>query len=230
MMRAAIERPSGFWRLRVGNASRFRLLFLAIFVFEAAPAAAEVEDDANAPPAREPLVEQPVARPLASPRNDVPGVSNLAEVAPGLWRSAQPDAVGFKNLAAMGIKTVISLRRLHSDRPMMRGLGLRHRHIHFAPWRAEEEDVVTFLKIATNPENQPVLVHCQHGADRTGTMVAIYRVYAQGWAMSEAMQELPRFGFHSIWHNLRMYLEHLNVAALGEKVAAAPMPSLSVVR
>jgi protein tyrosine phosphatase (PTP) superfamily phosphohydrolase (DUF442 family) len=208
----------------------FVVLTVAALQGEAAPPApAAVDDNALAPRPREPIATVPAARPLATPRNDVPGAPNLAEVAPGLWRSAQPDAVGFKNLRAMGIKTVVSLRRLNSDRPALRGQGLRYRHIRFAPWHAEEEDVVTFLKIATDPANQPVLVHCQHGADRTGTMVAIYRVYVQGWTMSEAMQELPRFGFHTIWHNLRMYLEHLDVSGLRAKVAAAPMPSLSLV-
>jgi protein tyrosine phosphatase (PTP) superfamily phosphohydrolase (DUF442 family) len=212
--------------------ARYWTILLAVFLVHGAAVArvaADLDDNALAPPAREPIATVPAARPLATPRNDVPGVSNLAEVAPGLWRSAQPDAVGFKNLRAMGIKTVVSLRRLSSDRPALRGLGLRYRHIHFAPWHAEEEDVIAFLKIATDPANQPVLVHCQHGADRTGTMVAIYRVYVQRWAMSEAMQELPRFGFHSIWHNLRLYLERLDVSALRAKVAAAPMPSLHVV-
>jgi len=85
------------------------------------------------------------------------------------------------------------------------------------------------LKIVSDPKNQPVLVHCQHGADRTGTMVAIYRVYAEGWSMTEAMQELPRFGFHSIWRNLRFYLEHLDLAALRAKVAAARAPVVDVV-
>ena len=190
---------------------------------------AEPDDDAHAPPAREAIAAEVVDRPLANPRDDVAGVPNLAQVAPGLWRSAQPSAAGFKNLKAMGIRTVVSLRRLKSDRPLLAGLGLRHFHIHFAPWHPEDEDVVTFLKIVSDAANHPVLVHCQHGADRTGTMVAIYRVYAQGWAMNEAMQELPRFGFHSIWRDLVLYLAHLDVAQLRAKVAAAPAPALRMI-
>jgi protein tyrosine phosphatase (PTP) superfamily phosphohydrolase (DUF442 family) len=108
-------------------------------------------------------------------------------------------------------------------------IGLRYVHIHFAPWHAEDEDVVRFLKVVSDPQNQPVLVHCQHGADRTGTMVAIYRAYAQGWTLTEAMQELPRFGFHSIWSNLKHYLARLDLRALRDKVASAPPPAVEIV-
>jgi hypothetical protein len=173
---------------------------LPLLLLAAALAAPETDDNAHAPAARELIAPQPVDRPLATPRDDVHGAANVAQVAPGLWRSAQPSAPGFKNLQALGIRTVVNLRRLNSDRGALAGLGLRYFHIHFAPWHAEDEDVV-----------------------------AIYRVYAEGWSMKEAMQELPRFGFHSIWHNLRVYLEHLDVAALRAKVAAAPAPAVEVV-
>ncbi|HVR63476.1 MAG TPA: tyrosine-protein phosphatase [Polyangia bacterium] len=204
-------------------------LALALAWSSLAAARSERDDDAGAPPARVAIATEVVDRPLADPRDDVAGAPNLAEFAPGLWRSAQPSAAGFKNLKALGIRTVVSLRRLQSDRPALAGLGLRYFHIHFAPWHPEDEDVVKFLKIVSDPDNQPVLVHCQYGADRTGTMVAIYRVYAQGWAMNEAMQELPRFGFHSIWWNLKRYLQRLNVAGLRAKVAAVPAPAARVV-
>jgi protein tyrosine phosphatase (PTP) superfamily phosphohydrolase (DUF442 family) len=190
---------------------------------------ADVEDDAVAPPATQPIVAKKTTRPLATPHNDVPGAPNLAQVDAGLWRSAQPTAEGFKNLKALGIRTVISLRRLADDRTPLKGLGLRYVHIHFSPWHAEDEDVVRFLKVVSDPRNQPVLVHCQHGADRTGTMVAIYRAYAQAWPLTEAMQELPRFGFHSIWANLKSYLVHLDLRALRDEVAAAPPPAVEIV-
>ncbi len=202
---------------------------LPLLLLAAALAAPEADDNAHAPAANEQIAPEPVDRPLATPRDDVHGAANVAQVAPGLWRSAQPSAAGFKNLKALGIRTVVNLRRLNSDRGPLAGLGQRYFHIHFAPWHPEDEDVVTFLKIVSDPKNQPVLVHCQHGADRTGTMVAIYRVYAEGWSMTEAMQELPRFGFHSIWRNLRFYLEHLDVTALRAKVAAARAPVVDVV-
>jgi protein tyrosine/serine phosphatase len=68
------------------------------------------------------------------------------------------------------------------------------------------EEVVRFLRIVTDPVNHPILVHCQHGADRTGTMVAAYRIFIQGWNPEEAIRELPHFGFHPIWSHLKTFL------------------------
>lgn len=192
--------------------------------------AAEPGDDRAVPPPPDTTIAiEPVSRALASPRHDVAGAPNLARVSPALWRSAQPTAEGFRNLKALGIRTVVNLRNVSSDRDDLRGLGLRYAHIHFATWHAEDEDVVRFLKILSDPANHPVLVHCQHGADRTGTMVAAYRVAVEGWTMDEAIQELPRFGFHSIWANLRKYLQKFDAAAIRQQVEAAPMPRVEVV-
>ena len=90
--------------------------------------------------------------------------------------------------------------------------------------------VVKFLKVVTTPEYHPVLVHCKRGADRTGTMVAIYRIYAQDWTMDEALQELSRFGFHAIWKNLKSYLKALDVAGLRRQVDDADAPRVDVVK
>ena len=68
---------------------------------------------------------------------------------------------------------------------------------------------------------QPVLVHCQHGSDRTGTMVAIYRVVVDGWTKAEATNEMINggFGYHPMWQNLLVYIDALDVAAIKQKVA-----------
>jgi len=187
-------------------------------------------DNESAPATTETIVSHPVARKLISPRNDILGLENFAQVSPTLYRSAQPTREGFEELKKLGIRTVINLRNVSSDRSELKGLGLGYLHIHFAPWHPEDEDVVKFLKVATDPRYQPILVHCQHGADRTGTMVAIYRVYVEGWSMEEAMQELPRFGFHSIWKNLKRYLENLDIEGLRNKVQKAATPAVEIIK
>jgi protein tyrosine/serine phosphatase len=81
------------------------------------------------------------------------------------------------------------------------------------PWRPENKDVVRFLKIATDPNKTPVFVHCQHGADRTGTMCAIYRIAVQEWTKDEAIEEMTKgdFGFHGIFENLVTYIRELDI-------------------
>ena len=137
-----------------------------------------------------------------------PGLSNFAEVSKGrLYRSAQPTIEGLKLAKErFGVRTVVNLRTIHSDRKEAEALGLQYHRIPFAAWHVTPEEVVRFLKIVSNAANQPVLVHCQHGADRTGAMVAVYRMFAQGWTPDEAIGELPRFGFHSIYANLKTFL------------------------
>lgn len=147
---------------------------------------------------------------FATPRNDIGGLKNFAKVSDVLYRGEQPTAEGFAALKKMGIKTVISLRAFHSDRAMLAGLGMYYKRMGIYTWDFRDEYVVNFLKLVTNPQYQPVFVHCQHGADRTGTMCAIYRAAAQGWSMSDAMSEMHNFGFHTIWSNLKKYLESID--------------------
>ena len=118
-----------------------------------------------------------------------------------------------KNLKAVGIETVINLRSFHSDRDKIGNIALACESISMKAWHAEEEDAVKFLKIVTNPKRGPFLVHCQHGADRTGTMCVLYRVAVQGWSKEEALKEMVEggFGFHGIWKNLIQWIDGLDV-------------------
>jgi tyrosine-protein phosphatase SIW14 len=168
-------------------------------------------------------------RKLAVPTNDLPGLPNFARVSDGLYRGAQPTVEGFAELKKMGVKTIVNLRSAHSDMELLEGLGLAYVDIPFKPWHPEEEDVLAFLKVVSDPRNSPVFVHCQHGADRTGTMVAIYRVAVEGWDMKEAMEELPNFGFHAIWDDLKAFLLGLNPKKLADAAKSFKGPSPAVV-
>lgn len=147
---------------------------------------------------------------------EMTGVTNLYRVSGTLYRCHQPDAVGMQNLKKMGIKTIINLRSFHSDRQKMAGEGFDYVHIHMKAWHPEEEDVVQFLRVVLNPARTPVLVHCQHGADRTGVMVAVYRIAVQGWSKDEAIREMTEggFGFHGIWSNLPNWVRKLDIDAI----------------
>ena len=59
------------------------------------------------------------------------------------------------------------------------------------------------MAIVTDPAARPVYVHCLHGVDRTGTMIAIYRMEIEGWRPSEALAEMEHFGAHGLLHDLR---------------------------
>jgi protein tyrosine phosphatase (PTP) superfamily phosphohydrolase (DUF442 family) len=144
---------------------------------------------------------------------ELSGLPNLYKVSDDLYRGAQPTAEGMKELEKLGVKTVVNLRSMHSDRDEIKGTALAYEHIRMTTWNIEDKDVIRFLQIVTNPNCTPVFVHCQHGADRAGTMCAIYRVAVQGWSKEEAIEEMTKggFGFHSYWQNLPNYIRKLDI-------------------
>jgi protein tyrosine phosphatase (PTP) superfamily phosphohydrolase (DUF442 family) len=171
--------------------------------------------------------EQPAPRPesWAQPV-ELAGVPNLHKVSDTLYRSAQPTAEGMKNLKEMGIETVVNLRSFHSDRKEIGNTGLAYEHIYVKAWHPERKEIVRFLQIVTNPRRTPVLVHCQHGADRTGTMCALYRIAVQGWTKEEALREMTEggFGFHSIWKNLPGWIAKLDIESIRKEAGIVAGP------
>jgi len=165
---------------------------------------------------------EPVAAAERNPRwaqpLERPGLPNLNKVSNALYRGAQPEPEGFVELQKMGIKTVVNLRSIHSDRDDMAKAGLEkgalgYEHIRMTAWNPEHEEIVRFIRIMADPANHPVFVHCQHGADRTGTVVAAYRTVIQGWTREAALEEMTQggFGFHTIWVNLPEYVLKLDI-------------------
>jgi len=150
---------------------------------------------------------------------DVAGVDNFHKVCHVLYRGAQPSAEGMKNLEKMGIKTIVNLRSFHSDRDEMKGAKMAYEHITMKAWHPEDKEIVRFLKIVTSKDNRPVFVHCQYGADRTGTMCALYRIAMQGWTREDAIEEMTEggFGYHGIWKNLVDYVEKLDIEKIKRK-------------
>ena len=162
----------------------------------------------------------------------IEGVPNLHKVTDGLYRSAQPTAEGIRNLKRVGIRTILNLRSFHSDQETAGDAKLDYENIPEKSWHPEEEDAVRFLQAVTDTNRTPVLVHCQHGADRTGTMCAVYRIAVQGWSKEEAIREMTEggYGFHPLWQNLIRWIEALDVAAVRKKAGIEADASLPVPR
>lgn len=144
------------------------------------------------------------------------GVPNLYKVSDDFYRSAQPTDDGMKEIEKLGMKTVVNLRSFHSDRDELKGTALGYEHIYMKAWHPERKEIIRFLRIVTDPKRAPVLVHCRHGADRTGTMCALYRVVVQGWSKEDAVREMTQggYGFHEVWSNLPDWIERIDVESL----------------
>jgi protein tyrosine phosphatase (PTP) superfamily phosphohydrolase (DUF442 family) len=156
------------------------------------------------------------------------GLPNLHLVAPGVYRSAQPEATSQQGLAQLGIRTVLSLRAGQDDRELRGSEGLELLRLPLRTWAVDENDILTALRIMTDTQRQPLLVHCKHGADRTGLMIAAYRVVVQDWSKADALAEMKRggYGFHPLWRNLERRLLRLDV---GKLRAALALPTPAVV-
>ena len=152
----------------------------------------------------------------------VEGVPNLYRVDTNLYRSAQPSALGMRNLEKLGVRTVIDLRTFHSDRDELAGTALLNDSLDMKAWHIEDEDVVGALRLLCDEEKGPFLVHCQQGADRTGVVCAMYRVVVQGWTKDAAIKEMVDggYGFHPFWKSIVRYVRDADVDRVRREVQA----------
>ena len=125
-------------------------------------------------------------------------IDNFGQVNENYFRGAQPDSRDYKDLAALGVKTVIDLQ--HDGDPgeqkLVEAAGMKFHRIKMTT-REEptKEQVASFLKLVDDPANQPVYVHCAGGRHRTGVMTAIYRMTHEGWNAEQAFKEMKQYKF-----------------------------------
>ena len=155
------------------------------------------------------------------------GVPNLHRITPLLYRSEQPSALGMRNLEKLGVRTVINLRAFNSDEDEVRGTSLRTERLKILTWRVDDAHVVEVMRILRQTENGPFLIHCKHGADRTGLMSAMYRMLEQDWSAEDALQELTEggYGYHSMWRNIRRYVRSADIEKLRTSIGALSAPA-----
>ncbi|NMA19146.1 MAG: dual specificity protein phosphatase family protein [Lentisphaerae bacterium] len=155
---------------------------------------------------------------------EIAGVENLHRVDEGLYRSGQPTGEGFKNLYDYGIRVVLSLRSNHDDRTLAgNDTQLELLCVPMAAWFISDQDIIAALRILRSRDpKKPLLVHCWHGADRTGAVIAAYRIVCQNWTVSDAIREMQEggFGYHSLFQNISTYLEKMNI----EKIRTESAP------
>ena len=161
------------------------------------------------------------AKPLA-----IPGLPNLNQVAPNLYRSAQPTAEGFAAAqSALKVLTVINLRESQSDAALLTGLNIAELSVPMNALNIKQEDVIKALKLIKAGEAKgPVLVHCKHGADRTGVVIAMYRIVYQGWSKEQAIDEMKHggFNFHTVFFNIPTFVQNADIAAYKRALAISP--------
>ena len=125
-------------------------------------------------------------------------IDNFGQIDQHYYRGAQPRGHDYTDLAAAGVKTLINLTSDDADiaeRSMAAAAGLKYFQIPMTTHRSPTiEQIAEFLRIVSDPANQPVYVHCVGGRHRTGVMTAVYRM-VNGWTADQAFKEMKRYKF-----------------------------------
>lgn len=137
---------------------------------------------------------------------------NFHQISENFYRGGQPTEEGIKQLAKLGIKTIISFRdtqeKVLREKKIAEENGLNFLNLRLSNWFASKDaEINKILEIITHPENYPVFIHCKRGADRTGTVVAAYRMKFENWTVEEANREAKKFGLG--WWQVWMK-DHIN--------------------
>ena len=131
-----------------------------------------------------------------------PGLKNFGKVNDNYYRGPQPNKSHLAALKAMGVNTIIDLRRdyVPNERGWASELGLKYFNIPLRPGtRATKEQTEYFLRLVNDPANGPVYVHCKGGKHRTGAMTAVYRITHDNWTAEQAWEEMKKYDFNSGW-------------------------------
>jgi len=157
----------------------------------------------------------------------VKGIGNFYKVSDELYRGRQPTAEGIAKLKELGIKTIVNLRMEESDSELLTDSNIAYERIAIKAKTVDEADVIKFLKIATNKEKTPVFLHCRRGADRTGMMVAVYRVAVQDWTKEEAIEEMVKGGyrFSPLCRKLKTFIMNLDIEKIRKSIADSSISS-----
>jgi uncharacterized protein (TIGR01244 family) len=124
-------------------------------------------------------------------------LGNFGKVNDSLYRGAQPDKEGFAKLAGMGVKTVVNLRleKDAKEKLIVEASGMRYVSVPMANFGAPtQEQLDKVFAVLNDSSAGPVFVHCRRGSDRTGTVIAVYRMEHDRWSNDKALQEAQSYG------------------------------------
>jgi protein tyrosine phosphatase (PTP) superfamily phosphohydrolase (DUF442 family) len=174
------------------------------------------------------------SRAFANEKLALAGVPNAGRVNGRLYRGGQPTAEGFQSLGRLGVNIVASFTlrtdaaAVAAEQRAVEALGMRFVAL---PWSSTTtpsmETVAGFLRVVRENPEARIFVHCKAGSDRTGVMVAVYRIAVDHWTTAGAIAEMQAFHYHFLFKpHLEGFVERLP-ATLPTLAAFAPRPSSS---
>lgn len=151
---------------------------------------------------------------------EAPGVPNFHEVNGHVFRGGQPVDAGWNSLAHLGIKLVVDLRPasehpIAAEQRAVEAAGMKYVNVPMRGLGAPLADVVSkVLALMLTERNGPVFVHCRRGSDRTGTVVACYRILHDHWENQKALEEARSYGMYRLERGMMHFIQNFNPAAM----------------
>lgn len=164
-------------------------------------------------------------------------IKNFGQMDERFYRGARPKQEDFKNLAALGIKTVIDLTEdpNQEERAAVESLGMKYIKIPMIEKKyPTEEATSSFLKVANDPATGKFFVHCAGGRHRTGAMGAVYRYQNYDWTFDQVYAEMKQYDFYTSWGHgafkdfVKDYYDHKQAAKLATAQSTPSSDGVSV--
>ncbi|MDQ2710642.1 MAG: tyrosine-protein phosphatase [Acidobacteriota bacterium] len=157
-----------------------------------------------------------VATALSGAEPSVPAhIRNFGEVNSTIFRGGEPSPTGLQELSGFGVRLVIDLREAGSatvrEQTEVEHLGMHYVNVPLSPWSAPAPDEVnTVLSMLLHAGPEPIFVHCRRGKDRTGTVIACYRIQHDRWDNLRALAEAQEFGMSRAERSMRSFILHFS--------------------
>ncbi len=150
-------------------------------------------------------------------------IDNFYKIDEAVYRSEQPNSKDMKALEEAGIRSALNLREYHSDADEAKGT---HIQLYRVAMNAGEiyDTLIAKALYSIDRAKKPILIHCWHGSDRTGAVVAMYRMVFQNWPREKAIDEFKNggFGYHEWWYpNIENYLKTVDIEKMKKAIASS---------
>jgi len=150
----------------------------------------------------------------ADPRGlpGIAGVWNFSKVNDKLFRGAAPTEAGMQSLKETGARSIIDLRKpsevRQGERIAAQASGMVYTNVPLHGLGAPSDEQVRTVLSLIDTLPSPVFIHCVHGCDRTGTIIACYRIARDQWSAESALAEAKRYGLSDFERGMKKYIRH----------------------
>ncbi len=151
-------------------------------------------------------------RPADIPPASIPNscIPNFHRVNDHVFRGGQPPTEAWADLAKLGVKLVIDLRREdeHSsaaESQAVQAAGMNYVNFPMKGVVAPANEQVGKILALLN-SSDAIFIHCKRGADRTGVIVVRHRVEHDHWDRKRALAEAKSFGMSWDQFGLKKYV------------------------